>query len=74
MKLIACLQLLSVVGSIDASGIADDNNGHGRNAIEHYSIGDGAPEEPQPQPTPAQLCAGKSSANVLFLRRLRDTP
>ena len=69
MKFLACLQLLSVVGSIDAAGIADDNKGRVSSVRELQ-----APEEP-PQPTPAQLCGGKSSANnVLFLLRVRDTP
>ena len=52
MKFLACLQLLSVVGSIDAAGIADDNNGRVSSVRELQS------EEPQ-QPTPAQLCGGK---------------
>ena len=51
MKFIACIQLLSVVWSIDASVIADDNNGRVSSVRELQS------EEPQ-QPTPAQLCGG----------------
>ena len=51
MKFVACIQLLSAVWSINASIIADDNNGHVSSVRELQS------EEPQ-QPTPAQLCGG----------------
>ena len=50
MKFIACIQLLSTIWSIDASVIADDNNGRVSSVRELQS------EEPQ-QPTP-QLCGG----------------
>ena len=55
MKLIACLQLLSVVGSIDAAGIADDNKGRVSSVRELQAVEpdgtildfvDGTPEEP----------------------------